>query len=90
MSFRVNIVPAMPNPETADLTIPADVTPGQVEAVADACRMTPLRIFAPSREDWRLWRLMERLESEYGWTLEHYEVYLSEEPGVASDRWTQL
>lgn len=90
MSWRVNLVPAMPNPEVADWTIPPDATPEQVDEVADACHLVPLRVFAPSRDDWRLRRLMERLEAEYSFTLDIYSVYVSETEGVISNRWVQL
>ena len=90
MSWRVNIAPAMPNPEVADWTIPPDATPEQVDAVADACHLVPLRVFAPSREDWRLRRLMERLEAEHSMGPADYDVYVSECAGAVSDRWIRL
>lgn len=90
MSWRVNIAPAMPNPEVADWTIPPDATPEQVDAVADGCTMIPLRVFAPSREDWRLKRLMQRLEAVHSMSLDDYNVYVLEGEEPASNRWTRL
>ena len=90
MSWRLNIAPAMPNPEAADWTIPLDATPEQVDAIADECHLTPLRVFAPTACDWRLRRLMERLEAEHWMPPDDYSVFILE--GGAAERcgWVQL
>jgi hypothetical protein len=90
MSWRVNIAPAMPNPEVADWTIPPEATPAQVDAVADACHLVPLRIFAPSRDDWRLRRLMERLAADHSMEPGDYDVYVLDNGGDAPGRGIRL
>ena len=63
MSWRLNIAPAMPNPEVAEWTISEDATPEQVDAIADACHFAGLKVFAATANDWRLRRLINRLDT---------------------------
>ena len=90
MSWRLNIAPAMPNPEVADWTIPPDATPEQVDAVADACFWHGLRVFAPAADDWRLRRLMQRLEVERGVVPDAYDVYIRQGGMTERGGWVRL
>jgi hypothetical protein len=90
MSWRLNIVPAMPNPEVAAWTIPQDATPEQVDAVADSCFWHGLRVFAPTAGDWRLRRLMQRLETAGGVVPDAYDVYVLEGGKAESGGWARL
>jgi hypothetical protein len=90
MSYRLNIAPAMPNSEVADWTISLDATPEQVDAVADECFWFGLRVFAPTADDWRLRRLMHRLEACRGVSPDDYDVYILEGGTPERGGWAQL
>jgi hypothetical protein len=90
MSWRLNIAPAMPNPEAADWTVPPDATPEQVDAVADACIWHGLRVFAPAADDWRLRRLMDRLAIGRGVSPSDYDVFVRDERDGRRGGWVQL
>jgi hypothetical protein len=90
MSWRLNIAPAMPNPEAADWTIPPDATPEQVDEVADACHWHGLRVFAPTADGWRLRRLTQRLQTQRGVSPDAYDVYIREGGAAERGGWTVL
>jgi hypothetical protein len=90
MSWRLNIAPAMPNPEVADWTIPTDATSEQVDAIADECVWHGLRVFAPTANDWRLLRLMQRLEKTRGVPPDEYNIYVLEGGTLETGGWVRL
>lgn len=90
MSWRLNIAPAMPNSENADWTILPGASPEDVDAVADACQWHGLRVFAPAADDWRLLRLMQRLEVERGVPPDAYNVFIRDDREVQRGGWVEL
>lgn len=89
MSWRVAICPCTIEGEVvtpqddrgADWVIPEGADDTAVDAVAHACAWSlPLRIFAPSREDGRLLRLLRTLESR-GHEYALGDVYVRPAPG---------